>query len=836
MYCIYIKRKGLEYENAKKDEDEMKIRLEELESRLNQIEKGEDGQSNSGYSDLINTQNRDYLDKESKLKQLRQRIDGCKKEIRHLEENVNKLKNETAKGESNRQECELRIQRLRMDLKKIEYDEEEYIRLQKLYSELDGSIKSIRNSLEDCESQLDSSLQFRYTDPEPGFDRSRVKGLVAELIEVRDAKYNQAIEVTAGGKLYQVVVDTEKTGEMLLKKGNLQRRVTIIPLNRIKHNTIPPSKVKEAERLAPKGSIHLALTLIGYDEEVQEAIEYVFGSTVVCDNLEIARNVTFNKSIRLRSVTLDGDIFEPSGIIEGGSRNTSNPILPMLSKVNELRHSLKEKEEEFSRVSNQYKQMSTKRQSYLTNKSELELLLHNLELIDRSNGDELKIKEDELNCKKKECNDYEMECEELIEAKKNSEKRLEELKAKSEELKQLGAANVNGLKKEINECRKLVKKKTDSVERVMNEREELRLEYDELEKELKDVSTRIDKEKQLIDEHSKSIELLGKSVDELKDRYESVKKESLLLKDELSKRSKELSALNKELEICMKEMDKNDKRLTEIKHKKDKLSKLRKDAEKRVTILLKEHSWLKEEESEFGKEGSDFDFKSLNMKDLDTKISHLEEEQESLGRKLNKKVLGMMEKAESEYQELLKKRQIIENDRNQIVKVIEELDVKKKETLVTTYEKVNQDFGSIFSTLLPGASARLEPTNGDVLSGLEVHVAFGGKEKESLSELSGGQRSLLALSLVLSLLLFKPAPMYILDEVDAALDLSHTQNIGKMLRKHFGQSQFIVVSLKEGMFTNANVIFRTKFVDGVSTVTRTLGQVEEESSKRRKTD
>ena len=156
--------------------------------------------------------------------------------------------------------------------------------------------------------------------------------------------------------------------------------------------------------------------------------------------------------------------------------------------------------------------------------------------------------------------------------------------------------------------------------------------------------------------------------------------------------------------------------------------------------------------------------------------------------------------------------------------MIEELDVKKRETLVSTYEKVNRDFGSIFSTLLPGASARLEPPpGGSVLDGLEVRVAFGGKEKESLSELSGGQRSLLALSLVLSLLLFKPAPMYILDEIDAALDLSHTQNIGRMLRQHFSQSQFIVVSLKEGMFNNANVIFRTKFIDGVSTVTRTEG-------------
>lgn len=70
------------------------------------------------------------------------------------------------------------------------------------------------------------------------------------------------------------------------------------------------------------------------------------------------------------------------------------------------------------------------------------------------------------------------------------------------------------------------------------------------------------------------------------------------------------------------------------------------------------------------------------------------------------------------------------------------------------------------------------------------------------------------------MLLFKPAPLYILDEVDAALDLSHTQNIGQMLRAHFKHSQFIVVSLKDGMFNNANVLFKTKFVDGVSTVTR----------------
>merc|ERR1719499_370443 len=103
-------------------------------------------------------------------------------------------------------------------------------------------------------------------------------------------------------------------------------------------------------------------------------------------------------------------------------------------------------------------------------------------------------------------------------------------------------------------------------------------------------------------------------------------------------------------------------------------------------------------------------------------------------------------------------------------------------------------------------------------NGVEIRVAFGGVWKESLSELSGGQKALLALSLILALLRYKPAPMYILDEIDAALDPSHTQNIGSMLSKRFKQAQFIVVSLKDGMFNNANVLFKTKFVDGVSTV------------------
>ena len=286
---------------------------------------------------------------------------------------------------------------------------------------------------------------------------------------------------------------------------------------------------------------------------------------------------------------------------------------------------------------------------------------------------------------------------------------------------------------------------------------------------------------------------------------------------DLKKIGKEKASLSKKSEKAQLEAKKISIRISN--HKKE-----TGNAKRLISSLSSKFEWIEESKDEFGVEGGDYDFKALDAEEQKNELKKLQEDQTKLSKKINKKVMGMIEKAEAEYSELRRKRRVIENDKTKIQSVIEELDIKKKTELERTWVKVNRDFGSIFSTLLPGASSKLEPPEGmHALQGLEVKVGFGGVWKESLSELSGGQRSLIALSLILSLLLYKPAPMYILDEVDAALDLSHTQNIGNMLKTHFSQSQFIVVSLKEGMFNNANVIFRTKFVDGVSTVNRTIG-------------
>jgi len=204
------------------------------------------------------------------------------------------------------------------------------------------------------------------------------------------------------------------------------------------------------------------------------------------------------------------------------------------------------------------------------------------------------------------------------------------------------------------------------------------------------------------------------------------------------------------------------------------------------------------------------------------KINDLQSKFDQLSKVVDPSKLNNFHKHIQEFKSVQKKLDIIVKDKVKIHEIIEELDVKKCELLKRASDRVNTEFGKIFSSVLPGAQACLRQINPkNINAGLEIRVAFNGLWKESLDELSGGQRSLVALSLVLAMLLFNPVPLYILDEVDAALDLSHTQNIGKMLKQHFKQSQFIIVSLKDGMFSNANVLFRTKFVDGSSAVTRT---------------
>ena len=694
-----------------------------------------------------------------------------------------------------------------------------------LESSLDAAEKALRDAQEKTDvlnGQL-AGLDFKFRDPEAKFDRSRVKGVVAKLMRVTDPAMATALEVVAGGKLYQVVVDTETTGKALLSKGQLQKRVTIIPLNKIDARGLSDAQIKRAATVS-NGDVKLALSLVTSDPDVDSVMRYVFGKAFVCSSGAVAREVAFDKNVLANCVTVEGDMLNPGGLLTGGSRGGQASVLKKLHAMYEAEAEKADAERAFSGIRAELARAKKALDALADLEADADAAEHALGLVraklEGSEAHQLAEKVAELT--KSVASETE-----AAEKAELAKKEATELASKLEEEIRAFASERDARLADAEKALKAAKSAVASARADIKAAEtEMRDAKVERESAAAERAAILDAAKSADD----AAEALEAEAAEAEARVVDAQAALDALNAELETHRAALAACDAEAQAMLKARQKLERQADAdaverktLEHKRARAARDAEESAKRLETLERDFPWIPGEAHLFGVEGSEYDFEAKDAEASRRELDQHESAQAQLSKRVNKKVIAMFDKAEAEFKALQEKRRIVVNDRTKIEAVISELDEKKKEALRVTWTKVNADFGSIFSTLLPSTTAKLEPPEGEsFLAGLEVKVAFGGVWKESLTELSGGQRSLLALSLILALLLFKPAPIYILDEVDAALDLSHTQNIGRMIRQHFPFSQFIVVSLKEGMFNNANCIFRTKFVDGVSTVTRTV--------------
>ncbi|NXY45070.1 SMC2 protein, partial [Ceuthmochares aereus] len=713
-------------------------------------------------------------------------------------------------------------EKLESEIKKLNYDEEKEETLSAKKKELTRDISRLRELYESLTAKF-PHLQFEYKDPEKNWNPNRMKGPVAFLFTVKDLSKAKALEAVAGGKLYNIIVDTEVTGKKLLEKGELKRRYTIIPLNKISARCVGQDIVKLGQILVGPDNLDLALSLVIYELELQKAMEYVFGSTLVCNNMDNAKKVTFDKRIMTRSVTIDGDTFDPQGTLHGG--NCCSQAVPILSKLQEMKDveaELKAKESELETVEKELARLKNDAEKYQQLKQQWELKSEEAELLQTKLQQSAYHKqEEELLALKKTI----VECEETLkkteEIQKKAENKYKELEnkmknAEAERQKELKNAQqiLDGAKEKAEASNKKLKEKQQEVEALV-------LELEELKQEQASYKQQVEAADKAIKSYQEQVNTLADEVSKSKESVDKAQKELAKQKEVIIAQDKAIEAKSSEVAKYREQTNELQLKIEALGHDIDRRQQGAADAAAKVTKMLKEHEWIASEKSLFGQPNTAYDFKNNNPKEAGQKLQKLQENKEKLGRNVNMRAMNMLSDMEERYNELMKKKRIVESDKIKILRTIEELDQKKSEALIIAWKKVNEDFGSIFSMLLPGAKAMLAPCKSQkVMDGLEFRVALGNSWKENLTELSGGQRSLVALSLILAMLLFKPAPIYILDEVDAALDLSHTQNIGQMLHAHFRHSQFIVVSLKDGMFNNANVLYKTRFVDGVSTVAR----------------
>ncbi|XP_050696445.1 structural maintenance of chromosomes protein 2-like [Eriocheir sinensis] len=716
---------------------------------------------------------------------------------------------------------EKQVTNLQSQLEEMDYDDGRVEQLEAEQHALNQQIGGLQEKVDRLESRY-PQLCFNYKEPERNFDHSSVKGLVAKLVGLRDSKTATALEVVAGGKLYNVIVDTEVTGKKLLQRGQLQSRVTFIPLNKIAGRSIDARTVHAAESLVGKENAQTALSLVCYESELHKAMEWVFGTSFVCQDMDVAKRVAFHNNVMRKCVTLEGDVFDPAGTLTGGARKQGGSILAQLDAVREFHNELNTKTQQLDQVKKQLQHLqryadkfASVKQEYTKRSHELQMCRQRLEQsTHHQHQEEVKNLEDTMN-----------ECEATLERCKQVDvegaAKVKELENKIKNAKVLKEQEMKAAKAELAKCKKVAEETRSKWNLMKQDEESLKLEIQELEQSIETTQGQIASCVEVIGQYQEQEKTLVEEVAECKAAVEQAQTAVREAKDHLNAQNKEIKHMVERKEEIGKVGAEAKLALQQLEHKLAKIKTETKEAENHVKHMLNAHEWIAEDRKFFGKPNTAYDFSTNDPVEAGRKITRLEEAKTRLSKSVNMRAMNMLGKAEEQYNDLMRKKRIVENDKAKIEKVIEELDEKKKAALRSAWERVNHDFGSIFTMLLPGTQAKLQPPEGqDVLDGLEFKVAFGDVWKESLTELSGGQRSLVALSLILALLLFKPAPIYILDEVDAALDLSHTQNIGNMLRMHFKQSQFIIVSLKDGMFNNANVLFKTKFVDGMSTVTR----------------
>ncbi|KAK4165892.1 putative structural maintenance of chromosomes protein 2 [Cladorrhinum sp. PSN259] len=824
-----LKEKTKAYEKIKAKHDTAKEAAEkasqEAESKeelLQTLQTGvasKEGQENGYQGQLQDARNR-VTAAVTEQEQAKIKIAHLEKRIKEEEPRAKKAKESNASLLQELEGLKAQAQRLEKELGKLGFTPGSEEELYRQESTLQQAIRNLRQESDALKRKV-ANIDFNYADPVPNFDRSKVKGLVASLFTL-DKQFTQAgtaLEICAGGRLYNVVVDTEVTGTQLLQGGRLRKRVTIIPLNKIAAFKASAQTVATAQKICP-GKVDLALSLVGYDDEVSRAMEYVFGNTLICADAETAKRVTFDPNVRMRSITLEGDAYDPSGTLSGGSAPNSSGVLVTLQKLNEITRQLKEAEQNLGQLHSHIAREKSKLDQAKRIKQEFDLKTHEIKLAEEQIGSNSSssIIQEIQNMKET----IAQLKESIAEAKQRQAEATADVKRIEKDMKDFDNnkdAKLDELQASVNKLRASVTKMAASNKALQKELQNAQLDSEQVSAELAAAREQLQEIDLAIKAHQEELESLAKQQTTAQETLETAQAQLDEEREKLHVFDDELRALEQATRSKTARITEEGLELQKLGHQIEKFGKEQAAASQALARLESEHEWIPDAKEQFGRSGTPYDFKGQNIAECKATEKNLRERSQGLKKKINPKVMNMIDSVEKKELSLKHMMKTVIRDKRKIEETIESLDDYKKKALHETWSKVNGDFGQIFNELLPGSFAKLDPPEGKEISdGLEVKVCLGKVWKQSLTELSGGQRSLIALSLIMALLQFKPAPMYILDEVDAALDLSHTQNIGRLIKTRFKGSQFIVVSLKDGMFQNANRIFRTRFSEGTSMV------------------
>ena len=733
-------------------------------------------------------------------------INEIKEQLTKLEKDINSMR---ADVESNSSQMNIEFNKLAVVEKECKKAEEELnacidqIKIQKGRRDIVEAL--MHNDKSGIYRGVQAALSLKETGRLPG-----ICGIVGELIKVPNG-YELAMETALGASIQSIITrdgDTAQKAIAYLKQTNAGR-ATFLPLDMMR-------APQALEKPNYTGCLGVALNLIGFDPKYYMAMSSLLGRVLIFDNLDNARAYTSISRNFGRIVTLEGDVVNPSGAMTGGGEGKKNSGI--LSRKRELENiissitSLESKERTlrmtFSRlngdrihlqesVARREKEIESRERSIQFFTNQYEATSKNLASkqadFDNMSADRADIIAG-LERLKKEYEEKGAELRTLEQQNKDLTKALESQKgAEASIMSRWNALNdmINNKKIELAQ----IKERKSAIQREISDANK-RYRDD------KERKARATEEVNSLDSRSsdgeKQVSAINSEIEALAQKRQILADEIESIQGEYAEIAKEVDQIDKTYQSRIKIIDANRKKLNELDVK---LAEINTHISTKEGILRNNYAYS-EDPALFNP------VKYESRQDLAGAISSKEFEKMALGT-VNPLAIEDYEKAKERYDFLNTQLDDLKEAAGSLEQLIDEIEKTSSEKFLEAFNLINTAFEHIFEILFPGGSGVLKLSNtDDVLnSNVDVVCRLPGKKLTTLELFSGGEKSMISLALLFSILEVKPPAFCLLDEVEAALDEANVKRFNRMLRSFADKTQFLIITHNKETMQTVDVIY-----------------------------
>lgn len=617
-----------------------------------------------------------------------------------------------------------------------------------------------------------------------------VHGTIAQLGRA-PPEYATALNVAAGQKLHYVVVQDDAVAARaieVLKAQNLGR-VTFLPLSKLNPPHLAP--VKEP------GVIGYAVDMLEYPPEFAPAFRVVFGGTVIVESLARARRLIG----KFRMVTPEGELFEKSGAITGGTFRkplkgfgaaVDDEVARLRARMEILSEEIQGFVAEISAGTREIEQLRTRRIELDAEISRLAALVGEVARRDEALGRERAQVEEALSALEGEMRSgtadlaaLEAALDGITEAIAQIQKRIEQVKKRLDDTTIPALSDqLEKKKRERDDAERRLRNKESDINELARERQHFSARLGELKGEAEKIQERIA-------ELDSEVEASERQIEEGKARIAGIEE-----------RQKQFSSELQELR------DQRDRVAAAIKESGEKLLALDAAAERhrvQLEALSERFSSLSREVEELRKSVGDREC-NMTLEEIEDGIARAGLEMRKLGA-VNMRAIEEYDRVQARISERNKKKEVLSRERATLLERIERFEKMKYDSFMTAFRAIDANFREIFAWLTSGNGHLVLENEEDPFSGgLSFAVQPRDKPVHLLSALSGGEKSLITLAFIFAIQKYIPAPFYAFDEVDMSLDGSNIERIAEMIRELSRTSQFIIVSLRKPMIEGADRI------------------------------